>query len=89
MVPALIGVNLIWGPQLKRRTEQGRKILDDLAGFRLFLEKVEKDRLDKLNAAGEAPETLDEHLAYAIALEVREAWGDHLAQTFMATTVMR
>lgn len=89
MVPALIGVNLIWGPQLKRRTEQGQKILDDIAGFRLFLEKVEKDRLDKLNAAGEAPEMLDEHLAYAIALEVREAWGDHLAQTFTATTVMR
>ena len=28
-------------------------------------------------------------MPYAIALEVREAWGDHLAQTFFATTVMR
>ena len=55
----------------------------------MSLEKVEKDRLDKLNAVGEAPEMLDEHLSYAIALEVKEAWGDHLAQTFMATTVMR
>jgi hypothetical protein len=86
---ALLLVNLIWGPQLKRRTLKGRQILDEIAGFRLFLEKVEKDRLDKLNSPEEAPELLDEHLPYAIALEVREAWGDHLAQTFFATTAMR
>jgi hypothetical protein len=89
MVAALLLINLVWGPQLKRRTPQGRRILDQIAGFRLFLEKVEKDRLDKLNSAGEAPEMLDEHLPYAIALEVREAWGDHLAQTFLVAGVMR
>ncbi len=89
MLAGLMLVNLVWVPRMKRRTVQGRQILDQIAGFRLFLEEVEKDRLDKLNAAGEAPEMLDEHLSYAIALEVKEAWGDHLAQTFMATTVMR
>jgi len=86
---ALLLVNLVWGPQLKRRTAQGRQILDEIAGFRLFLEKVEKDRLDKLNSAGETPELIDEQLPFAIALEVREAWGDHLAQTFFSTAVMR
>jgi FtsH-binding integral membrane protein len=89
MIAALLLVNLAWGPQLKRRTPQGRQILDEIAGFRLFLEKVEKDRLDKLNSANEAPQTLDKNLPYAIALEVREAWGDHLAQTFLSTSVMR
>lgn len=89
VIAALLLMNLGWGPQLKRRTLQGRQVLDEIAGFRLFLEKVEKDRLDKLNSADEAPQMLDEHLPYAIALEVREAWGDHLAQTFLATTVMR
>jgi hypothetical protein len=89
MLAGLMLVNLAWGPRLKRRTVQGRQVLDQIAGFRLFLEKVEKDRLDKLNAPDDAPEVLDEHLSYAVALEVREAWGDHLAQTFLATTVMR
>jgi len=89
MIAALLITNLAWGPQLKRRTAQGREILDQIAGFRLFLEKVEKDRLDRLNPAGETPQLLDAHLPYAIALEVREAWGDHLAQTFLVTTVMR
>jgi hypothetical protein len=89
MISALLLINLIWGPQLKRRTPQGRRILDQIAGFQRFLEKVEKDRLERLNSAGEAPEMLDEHLPYAIALEVREAWGDHLAQTFLIAGVMR
>jgi hypothetical protein len=89
MLAALLLVNLGWGPWLKRRTPQGRQVLDEIAGFRLFLEKVEKDRLDRLNTAQQAPEILDEHLPYAIALEVREAWGDHLAQTFLNTGVMR
>ena len=89
MLAVLILVNLLWGPQLKRRTMQGRQILDQIAGFRLFLEKVEQDRLNKLNAINEAPQILDEHLSYAIALEVKEAWGDHLAETFITTTVMR
>ena len=89
MLAGLMLVNLAWGPRLKRRTVPGQQMLDDIAGFRLFLEKVEQDRLDKLNSAGEDPELLDDHLSYAIALEIREAWGDHLAQTFMATAVMR
>ena len=89
MLAALLLINLIWGPQLKRRTPQGRQILDQIAGFQLFLEKVEKDRLERLNSAGEAPEMLDDNLPYAIALEVREAWGDHLAQTFLIAGVMR
>lgn len=89
MIAAFLLVNLGWGPWLKRRTPQGRQMLDQIAGFRKFLEEVERDRLDKLNPADEAPQMLDEHLAYAIALDVKEAWGDHLAQTFFATTVMR
>jgi hypothetical protein len=89
MIAALLLVNLGWGPQLKRRTQQGRQVLDQIAGFRVFLEKVEQDRLDKLNSADEPPQILDEHLPYAIALEVQEAWGDHLAQTFLTATVMR
>jgi predicted membrane protein DUF2207 len=89
MLAGFLVVNIGWGPWLKRRTPQGRRVLDQIAGFRKFLEEVEGGRLDKLNLASEAPQLLDEHLAYAIALEVKEAWGDHLAQTFFATTVMR
>jgi len=84
---ALLLINLAWGPQLKRKTPLGRKAWDEVAGFRQFLQKVEQDRLNRLNPAGQAPEELDRFLPFAIALEVKEAWGDHLAQTFFASTV--
>lgn len=89
MLSAFLVVNIGWGPWLKRRTPQGREILDQIAGFHKFLEEVERDRLDKLNPASQAPKLLEEHLAYAIALGVKQAWGDHLAQTFFAGTIMR
>jgi hypothetical protein len=86
---ALMAINFGWAPALKRTTPEGRQILDEIASFRLFLEKVEQDRLDKLNPADEILQAREQFLAYAIALEVKEAWGDHLAQTFFATTTMR
>ncbi len=89
MLVSFLAVNLAWGPFFKRTTPEGRRVLDEIAGFRLFLEKVEQDQLDKLNPADQAPQALEEYLSYAIALEVKEAWGDHLAQTFLATTTMR
>jgi predicted membrane protein DUF2207 len=85
MLVAFLAVNLGWAPFLKRKTKQGRELVDQIAGFRQFLEKVEQDRMNRLNPAGGTPEELDRWIPYAIALEVKEAWGDHLAQTFLAT----
>jgi len=87
MVVAFLLVNLGWGPRLKRRSVLGRQMLDQVAGFRQFLEKVDQDKLNRLNPSENGPQDLDKLLPYAIALEVKEAWGDHLSQSFFATTV--
>ncbi len=87
MLVAFLLINLGWGPRLKRKSPLGRQVSDQIAGFRQFLEKVDQDKLDRLNPGSIAPEDLDRFLPYAIALEVKEAWGDHLTQTFFATTV--
>jgi len=89
MVTSLVLVNLIWAPFLKRMTPEGRATLDALEGFRQFLVSVERDRLHRLNASSTEPAAELEYLPYAIALEVREAWGDHLAGAFFATTIQR
>ncbi len=88
MLPAMILVNLGWAPFLKRKSALGRKISDQIAGFRKFLQEVEQDRLDRLNHAQQSPANLDRLLPFAIALEVGEGWGDDLAQTFIASAVM-
>ena len=88
MLVALLLINLGWGPRLKRRTRLGRQMLDQVAGFKQFLEKVEQDKLNRLSPEGESTDKSDPLLPFAIALEVKEAWGDRLAQTFLASMVI-
>lgn len=87
MLVAFLAINLGWGPRLKRETLLGRKTCDQIAGFRQFLEKVEQEPLNRLNPAQQPLVSLERFLPFAIALEIKEAWGDHLTQTFCAATV--
>jgi len=86
---ALVGINIAAFPALRRLTPRGRQALEQIEGFHLFLEKVEQDRMQRLTAADPHAAAASEFLPYAIALEVREAWGDHLAEACYATTTTR
>ncbi|MBZ5662642.1 MAG: DUF2207 domain-containing protein [Acidobacteriia bacterium] len=89
VLAALVGVNLAWAPFLKRLTAQGRQAMRDIEGFRLFLEKAERDQMQRLNAAGAPLEAASALVPFAIALEVKEAWGDHLAAECFAAPTTR
>jgi hypothetical protein len=86
---ALVFINLAAFPALKRLTPQGRQTLEQIEGFRLFLQKVEQDRMQRLTVADPHSAAAAEFMPYAIALEVREAWGDHLAEACVVTTTTR
>jgi hypothetical protein len=88
MLVAFLLINLGWGPRLKRKSPLGREVTDQIAGFRQFLQKVDQDQLNRLNPAMNSQQDIDRFLPYAIALEVKEAWGDHLSQTFLASSVV-
>ena len=89
MVAALLLVNLAWAPRLKRMTPQGRATLDALDGFRQFLQTAEQDRMQRMSATTAHPATEFKYLPFAIALEVREPWGDQFAAEFFASTIQR
>jgi hypothetical protein len=86
---ALVFINLAAFPALKRLTPQGRQTLEQIEGFRLFLQKVEQDRMQRLTVADPRSAASSEFMPYAIALEVREPWGDHLAEACVVTTTTR
>jgi hypothetical protein len=44
--------------------------------------------MNRLDPPNDTPSDLDRFLPYAIALEVKEGWGDRLAQSFLASTVV-
>lgn len=79
---SLVVINAIFVPLMKALTKKGREVTDYLAGYRDYLVAVQGDAMDRMNARAQAPGALNEHLAYAIALDVRVNWGDHFSGAF-------
>ena len=82
-------LNSIFFVIMRAPTPRGLIILQQLAGFREFLLRVEQDRLDRVNTPEQRAELMDRFLPYAIALNVREGWGDKMASDFSDAIVER
>ena len=81
-------VNTFAPPFLMGYTEQGNKVMRELLGFRQFLESTEQDRLNRLAPTPEGAKANLSLLAYAIALDIREAWGDRMGAEAMVETAL-
>lgn len=88
----LVGLNLGFLHLMKAPTEAGRKLLDEIEGFRLFLNNVEKMPLDRPDAPSAHGGLYERYLPYAVALEVEQGWCDkfvaientaHLPETYV------
>ncbi|HZE81768.1 MAG TPA: hypothetical protein VE604_12770 [Candidatus Polarisedimenticolia bacterium] len=82
-------LNNIFFVIMRAPTPRGFVILQQLAGFREFLVRVEQDQLDRVNTPEQRTELMNRFLPYAIALKVREGWGDKLASAFSDAIVER
>jgi uncharacterized membrane protein len=60
---------------LKAHTVEGRKVVDQIEGFRQYLSVAEEDRLEALNPPEKTPELFERFLPYAVALDVENSWG--------------
>ena len=60
---------------LKAPTALGSRTLDQIDGFKLFLETAEKDRLEILNPPNVTPALFESFLPYAIALDCENQWS--------------
>jgi len=60
---------------LKAPTALGAHTLDQIEGFKLFLETAEKDRLEILNPPNVTPQMFESFLPYAIALDCENQWS--------------
>jgi uncharacterized membrane protein YgcG len=60
---------------LKAPTALGGHTLDQIEGFKMFLETAEKDRLEILNPPNVTPALFESFLPYAIALDCENQWS--------------
>jgi hypothetical protein len=74
---------------MRAPTVPGQTVITQLAGFREFLRRVEQDQLERLNTPEQKAELMNRFLPYAIALNVREGWGDQIAAAFSDAIVER
>ena len=80
---AVIGVLMVitlivFGRLVRAPTEEGRKLMNEVEGLKLYLSVAERDELARMSGPDAAP-ALDEKryemlLPYAVALEVEDAW---------------
>lgn len=74
---SIVLITVVFAVLMHAPTIQGRKIMDQIDGFKLYLETAEKNRL---NINGEPPmsvERFERILPYAIALGVEKPWSEH------------
>ncbi len=69
---------------MKRPTLRGRKLLDEMLGFKDYLEIAEKDELNLRNPPDKTPALFEAMLPYALALGVEQAWADRFAAVLAA-----
>lgn len=81
---ALVAINLAFFHLMKKPTPSGRKLLDEIEGFRTFLESVEKLPMDRDDDPGASKGIYERYLPYAIALEVEQRWADKFV--FLSST---
>jgi Predicted membrane protein (DUF2207) len=81
----VVVLNVVWACLLRAPTELGRRTMDEIAGFKQFLASVELDRLKELNDPRFTPGLLNQFLPYAVALDLKERWGDEFAASMTAT----
>ena len=70
-----LGMHVIFWKLLKAPSIEGRRLMDKLEGFRLYLETAEKDDLNQAHPPALTPAVFEQFLPYAIALGVEQEWA--------------
>ncbi len=73
-LPVLIGTNYLFYRLLQAPTLAGRKLLDELAGFRMYLAVAEKDEWRVRSGPQHTLQLFEKYLPYAIALDLEKQW---------------
>jgi uncharacterized protein (TIGR04222 family) len=65
-------------------TPAGRRLLDRIEGFRLYLDVAEKDELNLRNPPDITPALFEAYLPYALALDVEQRWAERFNNSLPA-----
>lgn len=82
-IGSLLLINLVVNKYSQTYSEVGRALVDQLAGFKLFLTTAEVERLRVVGTPPtRTPELYEKYLPYAMALDVEQEWSYQFAPIF-------
>ena len=67
---------------LRAPTLAGRRIMDEIEGFKMYLNTAEQDRLERMKSPQLTPEVFETFLPFAFALGVENHWCDRFSREF-------
>ncbi|MFC1776185.1 DUF2207 domain-containing protein [Pseudomonadota bacterium] len=67
---------------IRAPTPAGRRIMDEIEGFKMYLNTAEQDRLERMRSPRLTPEVFESFLPYAFALGVENSWCDRFTREF-------
>lgn len=82
-VMALMAVTIVtFAIIMKKPTDPGRRLMDESAGFREYLEIAEKDEMNLRNPPHKTPQLFERYLPFALALGVEQQWAERFSRIF-------
>ncbi|MCP4996157.1 MAG: DUF2207 domain-containing protein [Gammaproteobacteria bacterium] len=81
----LVAINITFYQWMKAPTLTGRKLLDKVEGFALYLSVAEQEELAFKHPPEKTPELFEHYLPYAIALGVEQQWGERFSAVLAST----
>ena len=80
----LAGINLAFFHLMKAYTPAGRKLMDAIEGFRMYLDTAEEDRLSTVRKPEMTVELFERYLPYALALNLENRWAEQFSDVLSA-----
>ncbi|GHA30321.1 hypothetical protein GCM10007989_27570 [Devosia pacifica] len=76
---SIVAITVAFVVLMRAPTIQGRKVMDQIDGLKLYLETAEKERLNMRDEPPMTVERFERLLPYAIALGVEKPWSEHFS----------
>ncbi len=87
MLPLILIViifNWLFWHLIKRPTDQGQQIRDEIEGFRMYLATAEQEFLRQMHPPKKTVALYEEYLPYALALDVENEWAENFKEVLAA-----
>lgn len=79
LVLGLVAINFVFWKLIKQPTVEGRRVMDAIEGFRMYLSTAEQEFLQRLHPPEKTPELFEKYLSYALALDVENEWAEQFS----------